>query len=66
MSRPTPALPITSSQTIGPFPHEGWRFGPDWFAIHADIRDHVFDIDLLGQEKTSHNLEAHVGVTFFF
>ena len=38
----------------------------DWFAVHADLRDHVFDIDLLGQEKTSHNLEAHVGVTFFF
>lgn len=38
----------------------------DWFALHADVRDHVFDIDLLGQEKTSHNLEAHLGVTFFF
>jgi len=38
----------------------------DWFAIHADVRDHIFDIDLLGQEKTSHNLEAHLGMTFFF
>ena len=38
----------------------------DWLAVHADVRDHVFDIDLLGSEKTSHNLEAHVGVTFFF
>ena len=39
------------------------------FEINAklgDIRDHVFDIDLLGQEKTSHNLEATLGVTFFF
>jgi outer membrane beta-barrel protein len=45
----------------------GMRMMPlDWFAIHADLRDHVFDIDLLGQEKTSHNFEAHVGVTFFF
>ena len=45
----------------------GMRMMPlDWLAVHADIRDHVFDIDLLGQEKTSHNLEAHVGVTFFF
>jgi outer membrane beta-barrel protein len=45
----------------------GMRVMPlDWFAIHADFRDHIFDIDLLGQEKTSHNLEAHVGVTFFF
>jgi len=38
----------------------------DWFAIHADIRDHIFDVDLLGQEKTTHNMEAHLGVTFFF
>lgn len=45
----------------------GMRLMPlDWFAIHADLRDHIFDIDLLGQEKTSHNLEATVGVTFFF
>jgi len=45
----------------------GMRLMPlDWLAIHGDIRDHVFDIDLLGQEKTSHNLEAHLGVTFFF
>ena len=38
----------------------------DWLAVHADVRDHIFDIDLLGHEKTTHNLEAHVGVTFFF
>lgn len=38
----------------------------DWFAIHADIRDNIYDVDLLGQEKTTHNLEAHLGVTFFF
>jgi outer membrane beta-barrel protein len=45
----------------------GVRLMPlDWLAIHADVRDHVFDISLLGQEKTSHNLEAHLGVTFFF
>jgi outer membrane beta-barrel protein len=45
----------------------GVRLMPlDWLAVHADVRDHIFDIDLLGQEKTAHNLEAHVGVTFFF
>lgn len=38
----------------------------DWFALHADIRDRIFDIDLLGQDKTNHNLEAYLGVTFFF
>jgi outer membrane beta-barrel protein len=45
----------------------GIRLMPlDWLAVHADIRDHVFDIDLLGQEKTAHNVEGHLGVTFFF
>jgi outer membrane beta-barrel protein len=45
----------------------GLRLMPlDWLAVHADIRDHIFDIDLLGQEKTAHNFEAHLGVTFFF
>ena len=45
----------------------GVRLMPlDWLAVHADIRDHVFDINLLGQEKTAHNFEAHLGVTFFF
>jgi outer membrane beta-barrel protein len=45
----------------------GMRLMPlDWLAVHADVRDHVFDIDLLGQQKTAHNLETHVGVTFFF
>ena len=44
----------------------GLRLMPtDWFAVHADIRDHIFDIDLLGQEKTAHNIEGHLGVTFF-
>jgi outer membrane beta-barrel protein len=45
----------------------GLRLMPlDWLAVHADVRDHIFDIDLLGRAKRSNNLEAHVGVTFFF
>ena len=45
----------------------GMRFLPlDWLAIHVDVRDHILDVDLLGQEKTVNNLEAHVGLTFFF
>lgn len=45
----------------------GVRLMPlDWLAVHADVRNHVFDIDLLGREKTANNLEAHIGVTFFF
>ena len=45
----------------------GIRLMPlDWLAIHADVGDQIFDIDLLGKAKTAHNLGAHVGVTFFF
>ncbi len=45
----------------------GYRFLlNDSLALHIDFRDHLFDIDLLGEEKTVHNLEAHLGVTVFF
>jgi len=45
----------------------GYRFLlSDSIAIHVDFRDHLFDIDLLGEEKTAHNLEGHVGFTVFF
>jgi outer membrane beta-barrel protein len=45
----------------------GYRFLlNDSVALHLDFRDHLFDIDLLGEEKTAHNLEAHLGVTVFF
>ncbi len=45
----------------------GYRFLlNDSVALHIDFRDHMFDIDLLGEEKTAHNLEAHLGVTVFF
>ena len=45
----------------------GYRFLlNDAVAIHLDFRDHLFDIDLLGEEKTAHNLEGHLGITVFF
>lgn len=45
----------------------GYRFlATDWLAIHLDVRDHIFDIDLLGVAKTAHNLEFSSGVTVFF
>jgi len=45
----------------------GYRFLlNDWIALHLDVRDHLFDIDLLGEEKTVHNLEGHLGLTVFF
>jgi len=38
----------------------------DWFAVHVDMRDHIFNIDLLGESKTAHNLELSAGFTIFF
>jgi hypothetical protein len=38
----------------------------DWLAIHADVQDQIFDIDLLGKAKTAHNIAAQLGLTFFF
>lgn len=50
-----------------------WNFGAgyrlllnDWLALHADVRDHMFDIDVLGEDKTAHNIEIHAGATVFF
>ncbi len=45
----------------------GYRFLlTDWLALHIDFRDHLFDIDLLGEEKTVHNLEGTLGLSVFF
>jgi outer membrane beta-barrel protein len=45
----------------------GYRFLlTDSVALHLDFRDYLFDIDLLGEEKTAHNLEGQLGVTVFF
>ncbi len=38
----------------------------DWLAAHIDVRDHVFEIDVVGTNKTSHNLEATLSITAFF
>ena len=45
----------------------GYRFLlNDSIALHVDFRDHLFDIDILGEEQTTHTLEGHLGVTWFF
>ncbi|MFK8018309.1 MAG: outer membrane beta-barrel domain-containing protein [Pseudomonadales bacterium] len=38
----------------------------DWLAFHVDVRDHLFDSDLLGSEKTTHNIELSAGFSVFF
>lgn len=45
----------------------GYRILPaDWIAVHFDVRDYIFDTDLLGKKKIVHNLEAHLGLSIFF
>ncbi|MDH5573023.1 MAG: outer membrane beta-barrel domain-containing protein [Gammaproteobacteria bacterium] len=45
----------------------GYRFlATDWMAVHADVRDHVFDMELLGEVKTTHNVEMSFGLSVFF
>ena len=45
----------------------GYRFLlNDSVALRLDFRDHLYDIDILGEEKTVHNLEGHLGFTVFF
>ena len=54
-----------SSQTINV--GVGYRvMFKDWASIQLDVRDHMYSIDLLGQDKSTHNLEFTVGATFFF
>jgi outer membrane beta-barrel protein len=45
----------------------GYRVLPtDSLAFHLNVRDHIFESDLLGQDDTYHNIEAILGLTFFF
>ncbi len=38
----------------------------DWFVMQADVRDHVFTLDLLGKRQSTQNLEVTAGFTLFF
>jgi outer membrane beta-barrel protein len=38
----------------------------DWLATHLDVRDHIFESDLFGVTKNTHNIEATLGLTVFF
>lgn len=41
-------------------------FLADWASVQVDMRDHMFSYDLLGERKSTHNLELTMGLTFFF
>ena len=38
----------------------------DWLAMYVDARNHMFNSDILGEVKTTHNQEMSVGITVFF
>jgi len=38
----------------------------NWVSLQVDMRDHIFSLDVLGQERSTQNLEFSGGVTFFF
>jgi outer membrane beta-barrel protein len=45
----------------------GYRFlVNDWMALRVDVRDYIFKSDLLGNDKTTNNLEFTGGLSFFF
>lgn len=38
----------------------------DWLAIHVTVRDFVFESDILGVNKITHNFELATGLSVFF
>ncbi len=38
----------------------------DWLAINLDTRDHMFNAELTGTSKRTHNLEFSLGISFYF
>ena len=53
--------------------HTTWNIGAgyrvllkDWISLRLDARDYIFDIDLLGEKQTNHDLEFTAGVSIYF
>jgi outer membrane beta-barrel protein len=45
----------------------GYRvLATDSIALHFTVRDHMLDIDITGEDKTTHNIEFTLGGTWFF
>ena len=38
----------------------------DYLALRLDVRDHIFNSDLIGEEKSTHNLAYSLGLSVFF
>ncbi len=45
----------------------GYRlFLTDWMALRIDVRDHIFNRDLFGEDDQTHNIELSSSLSFFF
>jgi len=38
----------------------------DWLGVHLDFRDHIFNIDVTGVSKDTHNFETTLGISYVF
>ncbi len=38
----------------------------DYFAVHVGLKDNIFNSEIIGEEKTTHNIEYGIGATVFF
>lgn len=38
----------------------------DFLAVHFSVRDHVFDTEITGEKKSTHNIELSAGFSVFF
>lgn len=38
----------------------------DWLSWRIDVRDHIFDRDVFGEDETTNNIELSTSLTFFF
>lgn len=45
----------------------GYRlFLSDWMALRMDVRDHLFNRDIFGEDDQTNNIEISAGLSFFF
>lgn len=38
----------------------------DYFALRLDVRDRIFNSEIIGEEKDTHNIQYTIGATYFF
>jgi len=65
-----PSPDLNKQLVFLPLPEAQWFYGAEGrvttLALHLDVRDPLFDIDILGEDKTTHNIEMTMSLTGFF